>query len=138
MFEASNFDLSYDEVRGVTVPAISLSFAFSRLDRCPDRDFDPAAFAPPEAGFYGNLPRNTLIGPGLATTDVSISKRVAVGQGANLQFRAEVFNLFNRANFAIPSQRTVFTSNGPVGSAGLITSTTTSARQVQLGIKMTF
>ena len=104
----------------------------------PDRYFDPAAFALPAAGFYGNLERNTLIGPGLATTDVSLNKRFDVGGDAKLQFRVEVFNLFNRANFAIPSSRTVFTSTGPVGSAGRITSTTTSARQVQLGLKVTF
>lgn len=104
----------------------------------PDRYFDPSAFALPEAGFYGNLARNTLIGPGLATTDLSINKRFEVGRGAGLQLRVEIFNLFNRANFAIPSQRTVFTSTGPVGSAGRITSTTTSARQMQLGIKLMF
>jgi hypothetical protein len=103
----------------------------------PDRYFDPNAFALPEAGFYGNLGRNTLIGPGLATTDLSLSKRFSLGR-TDLQFRTEVFNLFNRANFASPSQRTVFTSTGPVGSAGLITSTTTSARQIQLGLKVRF
>lgn len=104
----------------------------------PDQYFDPAAFALPAAGFYGNLGRNTLIGPGLATTDLSLNKRFDVGGDVKLQFRAEVFNLFNRSNFAVPSQRTVFTSTGPVGSAGRITSTTTSARQVQLGLKLTF
>jgi hypothetical protein len=104
----------------------------------PDRYFDPAAFALPDAGFYGDLGRNTLIGPGLATTDLSLGKRFDLGSDVRLQFRAEVFNLFNRANFAIPSQRTVFTSSGAVGSAGRITSTTTSARQVQLGLKLVF
>jgi hypothetical protein len=104
----------------------------------PDRYFDPAAFALPEAGFYGTLGRNTLIGPGLATTDVSLNKLFDVGGRSRLQLRVEVFNLFNRANFAIPSQRTVFTSSGPVGSAGRITSTTTSARQMQLGVKFLF
>jgi hypothetical protein len=104
----------------------------------PDRYYDPAAFALPDAGFFGDLGRNTLIGPGLATTDLSLSKRFDMGSSMKLRFRAEVFNLFNRANFAIPSQRTVFTSSGAVGSAGRITSTTTSARQVQLGLKLTF
>ena len=104
----------------------------------PDKYFDPAAFALPEAGFYGNLKRNTLIGPGLATTDLSLNKRFEVGDRVVLQFRTEVFNVFNRANFSIPSSRTVFTSTGPVGSAGRITTTTTSARQLQLGLKMTF
>ena len=55
-----------------------------------------------------------------------------------MQFRTEMFNALNHPNFAIPSQRTVFSSSGPVGSAGLITATTTSSRQLQLGLKMTF
>ena len=79
-----------------------------------------------------------MIGPGLATTDLSLNKRFEVGDRVVLQFRTEVFNVFNRANFSIPSSRTVFTSTGPVGSAGRITTTTTSARQLQLGLKMTF
>ena len=104
----------------------------------PDRYFDPAAFALPEAGFYGNLGRNTLIGPGLATTDLSLNKRFDVGSDAKVQLRVEIFNVFNRPNFALPSQRTVLTGTGPVGSAGRITSTTTSARQIQLGLKIAF
>jgi hypothetical protein len=49
-----------------------------------------------------------------------------------------MFNSLNRPNFSIPSQRTVFSSSGPVGSAGRITSTQTSARQLQLGMKLSF
>jgi hypothetical protein len=104
----------------------------------PDRYFDPSAFTLPEAGFYGNLGRNTLTGPGLANVDLSLSKRFRLTEGAALQFRAEAFNLFNRPNFAIPSQRTVFSGAGRVGSAGRITSTTTPARQLQFGLKLTF
>jgi hypothetical protein len=55
-----------------------------------------------------------------------------------VQFRAEFFNLLNHPNFAIPSARTVFNNSGAVGSAGLITATTTSSRQVQFGLKLTF
>jgi hypothetical protein len=104
----------------------------------PDRYFDPDAFALPAAGFYGNLGRNTLIGPGLAMLDLSLKKRFRLGERADLQFRTEVFNALNRPNFAIPSQRTVFSSTGPVGSAGRITSTLTSARQLQFGLKLVF
>jgi hypothetical protein len=104
----------------------------------PDRYFDPAAFTLPEPGFYGNLGRNTLTGPGLANVDVSLNKLFRLTEAASLQFRAEAFNIFNHPNFAIPSQRTVFNSSGAVGSAGRITSTTTPARQLQLGLKLTF
>lgn len=104
----------------------------------PDRYFDPTAFTLPEAGFYGNLGRNTLIGPGLANVDLSVSKRFRLTEQLALQLRAEAFNVLNRANFAIPAQRTVFTSSGPSGSAGRITSTATAARQLQFGIKLLF
>jgi hypothetical protein len=104
----------------------------------PDRYFDTSAFALPAAGFFGNLGRNTLIGPGLVMVDMSVNKRFRVTERLSLQFRTEVFNSLNHPNFAIPSARTVFTSAGPVGSAGRITSTLTSARQLQLGVKLVF
>jgi hypothetical protein len=104
----------------------------------PDRYFDPSAFVLPEAGFFGNLGRNTLIGPGLFTIDLSVNKRFQPSERMTVQFRVEMFNALNRPNFSIPSQRTVFSSSGAVGSAGRITSTQTSARQLQLGVKVIF
>ena len=104
----------------------------------PDRYFDPAAFTLPQAGFFGNLGRNTLTGPGLANLDSALNKRFRLTERVRAQFRAELFNLLNHPNFAIPSQRTVFSAAGPVGSAGRITSTSTASRQVQFGIKVTF
>ena len=104
----------------------------------PDRYFDPSAFLLPQTGFYGNLGRNTLIGPGLANVDCALNKRIRVGERLAAQFRGELFNVVNHPNFAIPSQRTVFSANGPVGSAGRITSTATASRQLQLGIKLSF
>lgn len=104
----------------------------------PDRYYDPSAFALPAAGFYGNLGRNTLIGPGLTMMDMSVNKRFRLSDRVDLQFRTEMFNSLNHPNFAIPSQRTVFSSAGPVGSAGRITTTQTSARQLQLGLKLIF
>ncbi len=104
----------------------------------PDRYYDPSAFSLPAAGFFGNLGRNTLIGPGLAMVDMSVNKRFRITERVTLQFRTEMFNSLNHPNLAIPSARTVFTSTGPVGSAGRITSTLTSARQLQLGMKLVF
>jgi len=104
----------------------------------PDRYYDPSAFALPEAGFYGNLGRNTLTGPGLVNFDVSLGKRFRITERVGVQFRAEAFNFFNHSNFAIPTQRTVFTTTGAVGSAGRITSTSTPARQIQFGAKLSF
>jgi hypothetical protein len=104
----------------------------------PDRYYDTGAFTLPAPGFFGNLGRNTLIGPGLAMVDMSVNKRFRITERVSAQFRTEMFNSLNHPNFAIPSARTVFTSSGPVGSAGRITSTLTSARQLQLGLKLVF
>jgi hypothetical protein len=102
--------------------------------------FDPNAFlAPPNnaanAGFYGNLGRNTLRGPGLVTWDFSTMKDTRLNERMNLQFRAEIFNLLNRANFNMPNE-VAFTPSGVSPTAGVITSTTTTARQVQFGLKL--
>jgi hypothetical protein len=104
----------------------------------PSRYFDPTAFALPAPGYYGNLGRNTLIGPGLAALDLALNKTFRLRERLNLQFRTEVFNSLNHPNFSIPSQRTIFSSTGAVGSAGLITSTRTSSRQLQFGLKLLF
>ena len=90
---------------------------------------------PPNSGFYGNLGRDTLIGPGLATWDFSAVKDTAIRERMSLQFRAEIFNLLNRANFNTPNL-IVFTPSGVSGTAGAITSTSTTARQVQFGLKL--
>jgi len=99
--------------------------------------FNPAAFlaAPAGSGFYGNLGRDTLIGPGLATWDFSALKDFPVREMLNLQFRAEFFNILNRANFNTPNAVT-FTPTGVSPTAGLITSTATTSRQIQFGLKL--
>ncbi len=89
----------------------------------------------------GNLGRNTLIGPGLLNFDFSIFKNnyvKRISDTFNAQFRAEFFNVLNRANFAPPlDNRNVFDSAGnPIGNAGLITSTQTPSRQIQFALKM--
>src|SRR5207244_12476048 len=57
----------------------------------PDMYFDPCAFALPEAGFYGNLGRNTVIGPGLANFDFALVKNISFLESRSIQFRAEAF-----------------------------------------------
>ncbi len=63
---------------------------------------NPAAFMIPQAGTFGNLGRNAYVGPGLAQMDVTLHKRIPVTEKVNLEFRGEIYNLFNRANFANP------------------------------------
>lgn len=89
----------------------------------------------------GNLGRNTLIGPGLVNFDFSLFKNnfiKRISDTFNAQFRAEFFNVFNRANFAPPlDNRNVFDAAGnPIGNAGLITSTQTPSRQIQFALKL--
>jgi hypothetical protein len=100
---------------------------------------NPSAFRLPELGTFGNLGRNTVIGPRLATVDFSFVKNTAVGDRANVQFRTELFNAFNRANFAAPSSG-IFSNASGVASPtfGRITDTATTARQIQLGLKIIF
>jgi Carboxypeptidase regulatory-like domain len=103
----------------------------------PAQWFNPSAFLQPPAnsGFYGNLGRDTLNGPGLATWDFSALKNTAVSERLTIQFRAELFNLLNRANFNTPNL-IVFTPTGVSGTAGAITSTSTTSRQVQFALKL--
>jgi hypothetical protein len=91
----------------------------------------------------GNSGRNILIGPGLANLDFSIFKnnRVkSISENFNVQFRAEIFNALNHANFSVPvtpDNTDIFDSTGaPTGVAGLLSSTTTSAREIQFAVKM--
>ena len=106
----------------------------------PNHYIDASAFTLAPAGMYGNEGRNVLDGPGLATFDLGIFKNTKIGENVSIQFRTEVFNLFNRANFAIPDNLVVFTSeSGNVpGNFGIITRTTTTSRQLQFGLKFIF
>ena len=109
----------------------------------PAQWFNPNAFsAPPSTGgFYGNVARDAFTGPGLATWDFSVAKDTSIREGLRLEFRAEMFNLLDRANFNTPNL-IVFTppsatnTTGLSGTAGAITSTSTTARQVQFGLKL--
>jgi hypothetical protein len=91
----------------------------------------------------GNSGRNILLGPGLVNFDFSVFKNnyiKRISENFNVQLRAEFFNIFNRANFAPPLNPTntdIFDSSGaPTGVAGLLTSTVTTAREIQLAFKV--
>src|SRR5207244_6602609 len=107
----------------------------------PTLYFDPCAFVPQPLGTFGNLGRNTLIGPGIASVDFSVMKRFPITEQKNLQFRAECFNIANHPNFQAPSTTTrqIFNLAGQLSSsAGVLTATTTSSRQIQFGLKFIF
>ena len=106
----------------------------------PNKWFNPNAFLAPSntaanGGFYGNVGRDTLIGPGLATWDFSVLKDTRIREKLSAQFRAEIFNILNHANFNQPNE-VVFTPAGVSPTAGVITSTSTTSRQVQFALKL--
>jgi hypothetical protein len=91
----------------------------------------------------GNAGRNTLVGPGNATLDGSIYKNAhldRINERLNVQFRAELFNVLNHANFAPPLDNNfVFNQDtSPIDNAGELTSTQGSSRQIQFGLKLCF
>jgi hypothetical protein len=74
---------------------------------------NPAAFAIPAPGTFGNLPRNALRGPNFRQFDLVLTKRFRLSETRNIEFRTEVFNIFNFTNFAVPSS----TLNNSLGTA---------------------
>jgi len=106
---------------------------------------DRTAFALPAPGTLGNLQRNFISGPDLIDFDFSVLKDtpvVRVSEQFRVQFRAEFFNLFNCANFGAPNSNLFL--QAPNGGAaanptfGQITTTITSSRQIQFGLKIVF
>ena len=104
--------------------------------------FDPCAFTLPAPGFYGDLGRNTVIGPGSQTVNAILQKTTAVTERFNVVFRAEFFNILNRVNFANPTSlgSPFVTGGGFSPTVGQLISTANNppARQIQFGLKLTF
>jgi hypothetical protein len=127
---------------GVDRPSLAPGFTHeSAVIGSPTQWFNPAAFVLSPAGQLGALGRGTFIGPNLRTADVALYKSFAFAKWndqARLQFRAESFNLLNRANFGPPNILAISTTTGPIGSFGLVRSTITSSRQIQLGLRLQF
>ncbi|PYS98174.1 MAG: hypothetical protein DMF63_17300 [Acidobacteria bacterium] len=117
---------------------------------------NPAAFTTPAPGTFGNLPRNALRGPLFRQFDMTLIKAFSITENAKLQFRTEIFNLFNTTNFNNPSATlpTVLTAAFQPGqpyTQSLATSTfgqlrstigrtvgLGTNRQIQFGLRLTF
>ncbi|HEV2667920.1 MAG TPA: hypothetical protein VG324_23585, partial [Blastocatellia bacterium] len=106
---------------------------------------NPAAFALPGVGKFGTLGRGAVVGPGIANVDFSINKNWRVHESYGIQFRAEMFNLFNRANLTQTdvglslqnvASETNFgrSTNGNFGVLGR----SRGPREIQFGLKFTF
>ncbi len=91
---------------------------------------------------FGNAGRNILIGPGLVNLDFSVFKNNyirKISENFNIQFRWEIFNILNRANFSVPSSASIFDAKGnDVSASDIITSTQTPSRQMQVALKFIF
>jgi len=107
----------------------------------------PLAFGPPVPGFRGTAGRNILSGPDFKSVDFSVVKEFKFSENRKLQFRAEVFNLLNRANFDLPANaddgEQLFTFSAPstftrIDTAGRIFSTNGDAREIQFALKFIF
>jgi hypothetical protein len=98
----------------------------------PDRFFDTSAFAMPAPFTFGNAGRNVLRGPGYADLDLALVKEfLAIRDEGRLQFRSEVFNVFNHPNFQLPDSYFDRPTFGRVLSAY-------PSRQIQLALRLLF
>jgi hypothetical protein len=125
----------YLNVNCFTVPTASASIAAACIQ------FTQTTTPNSCANLFGNSGRNIVIGPGLSKLDFSVFKnnRVrSISENFNIQFRAEFFNILNRANFSSPTDNLqVLNQDGSsVSSASLLTSTQTTSRQIQFALKL--
>jgi hypothetical protein len=128
---------NYIKTQCFTVPtAPSLAFYTANCD--PAFGTFPQCF-----NLRGNAGRNILIGPGTSNLDFSVFKNNyirRISENFNAQFRAEFFNILNRTNFAQPDttkNTDIFDASGhPTGATGLITSTSTTSREIQFALKL--
>ncbi len=106
----------------------------------PNNWINAAAFTTPASGTYGDAGRNLARAPGLWQTDLAMAKKVAVSERLAMEFRADAFNVFNRAQFGSPSANL----SSPL-SFGVITTLVNSSatgsgtpRQFQLALRLSF
>jgi hypothetical protein len=100
-------------------------------NRTPDKYFNTGAFALQPAGTFGNAHRDGIRGPNFYQFDSSLIKSFQVRESQQIEFRAELFNLFNHPNFKLPNRIFGTADFGQVFSAY-------DAREIQLGLKYTF
>jgi hypothetical protein len=127
------------DTRNPVRPSWNPAFRGQLYARTANQFFNPQAFVPPAAGTYGNVRRDSLTGPGLSELDISAAKSSKIAENFRLQFRAEFFNILNHTNFLTPNE-VVYASatSGISPTAGVVTATSTTSRQIQFGAKLLF
>jgi outer membrane receptor protein involved in Fe transport len=101
-----------------------------------DQWFDPSVFVAVDR--FGNLGRNAVTGPSFRNTDLSVSKHMTVAGSFRVQLRADVFNVFNQANFGPPGSIVGSPTFGKITRTRLPTGEAGSSRQIQLALKLSF
>jgi len=118
-------------------PNLNPAFSGPKIIGRVEQWFNPVAYLLPTPGTFGDAGRGILRGPGLATLDLSLFKATSISERTRLEFRAESFNLLNRANLGLPNP-IAFSGGTTSPSAGIITSTSTTSRQIQFALKLAF
>jgi hypothetical protein len=111
--------------------------------RQPGAWFNKDAFAKPDSGTFGNSGRNVIVGPDLRSLDLSVNKLTKLAERASVQFRAEIINVFNRANFSLPNVDFNSTSFGAISETPDVTAGNPrlgegGPRVIQFGLKFIF
>jgi hypothetical protein len=101
-----------------------------------DQWFDTSVFVPVDR--FGNLGRNVVIGPSFHNTDLSVIKNFQPGTGTRLQFRADIFDLFNYANLGPPGNIVGSPTFGKISRTRFSTGEAGSSRQIQLAVRVWF
>ncbi len=136
---------NYIKTNCFSVPtAPNLAFWQANCDPVPISTGAPVPY-PLCFNLRGNAGRNIITGPGVTELDFSLFKNNyirSISERFNVQFRAEFFNILNHPNFApptMPDNTDIFDGTGtPTGVAGLLSRTTTTAREIQFAIKVIF
>jgi hypothetical protein len=133
-----------DEINNATVQADTdrpniVSSPFYPAKQTPQQWVLPSAFSTPSEFTFGNAGRNILRGPGLGSCDFSLLRNFRLGETSKVQFRGEIFNIFNRANFDIPQNIVNTSSFGQIFNtvqpvAGLASGGPGEPRELQLGL----
>jgi hypothetical protein len=118
-------------------PELNTAFTGPIITHNPKQWYNPNAFKIPIPGTFSPMKKGSFRGPGLSEWDVSAIKATPITDKLSAEFRFEGFNILNRTNFSFPNQ-TVFSGSAINPSAGIITATTTTSRELQAAIKLIF
>jgi hypothetical protein len=106
--------------------------------------YDPLAFRPVNDVRFGNVGRNSLVGPGVVNVDLGIFRAFRISEGSELQFRVDARNLTNTPHFNNPSANASNMTFGPdgtlldAGSFMNITGARSDERQIRFGLRYSF